>query len=258
MLRGIDHIVILVDDLDQAVQTYTDVGFTVVPGGEHTGGATHNALVAFQDNSYLELIAFKRPDPGHRWSGKWPGIVDFALLPDAIADDLDAARRRGVDYQGPLPGGRLRPDGQQVDWQLGLPPAPGLPFLCGDVTPRALRVPSGAAQEHANGALGVARVYVAVQDLVTSAAEYEALLGVHPETGLADEARYALFPIGSAQIHLAEPLESPAGQGSRLNTVLTTRGEGIYSIALRSTAGPGAPSLEALEPTGAWLAWTAE
>lgn len=258
MLRGIDHIVILVEDLDQAVQSYTEAGFTVVPGGEHTGGATHNALVAFQDDSYLELIAFKRPDPDHRWWGKQPGIVDFALLPDAIADDLDGARLRGVDYQGPLPGGRLRPDGQEVAWQLGLPPAPGLPFLCGDVTPRALRVPSGPAQEHANGALGVAVVYVVVEDLVTSAAHYEALLGVHPETGLADEWRYALFPLGRAQINLVEPLESPAGQASRLTTVLSTRGEGVYSIALRSTAGPGAPSLTALEASGAWLTWTAE
>ncbi len=258
MLRGIDHIVILVEDLDQAIESYTEAGFNVVPGGEHTGGATHNALVAFQDNSYLELIAFKRPDPGHRWAGKQPGIVDFALLPDAIADDLDAARLRGVDYQGPLPGGRLRPDGQQVAWQLGLPPAPGLPFLCGDVTARALRVPGGAAQEHANGALGVAAVYVAVQDLVTSAAQYEALLGLHPQTGLADEWRAALFPIGSATIHLVEPLESPAGQSSRLNTVLTSRGEGVYGITLRSTAGPGAPSLEALEATGAGIAWAAE
>ncbi|MCW5849957.1 MAG: VOC family protein [Anaerolineae bacterium] len=258
MLRGIDHIVILVDDLDQAIQSYTEAGFTVIPGGEHTGGATHNALVAFQDNSYLELIAFKRPDPGHRWLGKQPGIVDFALLPDAIADDLDAARLRGVDYQGPLPGGRLRPDGQQVAWQLGLPPAPGLPFLCADVTPRALRVPSAAAQAHANGALGIARVYVAVQDLVTSAAQYEALLGCQPETGLTDEARYALFPLGAAQIQLAEPLENPAGQAPSLNTILGTRGEGIYRIALHSSAGPGAPSLEALAATGAWLTWAAE
>ena len=49
MLRGIDHIVILVDDLDQAIQSYTEAGFTVIPGGEHTGGATHNALVAFRE-----------------------------------------------------------------------------------------------------------------------------------------------------------------------------------------------------------------
>lgn len=258
MLRGIDHIVILVDNLDQAIQNYTEAGFTVIPGGEHTGGATHNALVAFQDNSYLELIAFKRPDPDHRWSGKQPGIVDFALLPGAIADDLAAARRRGVDYQGPLPGGRLRLDGQQVAWQLGLPPAPGLPFLCGDVTPRALRAPSGDAQQHANGALGIARVYVAVQDLVTSAAQYEALLGVLPDTGLSDEARHAVFPLGAAQIHLLEPLENPAGQNSQLNTVLSTRGEGIYSLTLRSSAGPGAPSLAALAATGAWLTWAAE
>ena len=67
MLKGIDHVVILVKNLDQAVADYTQLGFNVVPGGEHTDGATHNALVAFADGSYLELIAFKREAPEHRW-----------------------------------------------------------------------------------------------------------------------------------------------------------------------------------------------
>ena len=39
-IRSIDHIVILVSDLDQAVADYTELGFTVVRGGEHHGGAT--------------------------------------------------------------------------------------------------------------------------------------------------------------------------------------------------------------------------
>ncbi|MCW5883173.1 MAG: VOC family protein, partial [Anaerolineae bacterium] len=60
MLKGIDHIVILVHDLAQAQADYAALGFTVVPGGEHTGGATHNARVAFADGSYVELLAFKR------------------------------------------------------------------------------------------------------------------------------------------------------------------------------------------------------
>src|SRR5262245_23920283 len=143
MIRAIDHIVILVNDLAAASADYAAIGFTVTPGGEHTGGATHNALIAFADDTYLELIAFKRAEPGHRWwrhAALGEGLVDFALLPSATADDIAAARERGVAYAGPADGGRLRPDGQQIAWQLGMPPTPDLPFLCGDVTPRALRV----------------------------------------------------------------------------------------------------------------------
>lgn len=36
MIQGIDHAVILVNDLDVAIANYTDLGFTVIPGGEHT------------------------------------------------------------------------------------------------------------------------------------------------------------------------------------------------------------------------------
>src|ERR1041384_7550234 len=69
MIRAIDHIVILVNDLAAAIADYTALGFTVTPGGEHTGGATHNALVGFDDGVYFELIAFKEPSrqQDHRW-----------------------------------------------------------------------------------------------------------------------------------------------------------------------------------------------
>jgi hypothetical protein len=33
-----------------------------------------------------------------------------------------------------------------------------LPFWCGDVTPRSLRVPEGAHRQHANGVQGIALV----------------------------------------------------------------------------------------------------
>jgi catechol 2,3-dioxygenase-like lactoylglutathione lyase family enzyme len=236
MIRAIDHIVILAADLAAASADYTALGFTVTPGGEHTGGATHNALIAFADDTYLELIAFKRAEPGHRWwrhAALGEGLVDFALLPGAAADDIAAARERGVMYAGPADGGRLRPDGQQVAWQIGTPPTPDLPFLCGDVTPRALRVPQGAARQHANGVTGIASLTVAVADLAASAARYRALLGSGETEGPAlPGARSVSFALGAAAIVLA----APAGD-TELSRRLETRGEGPYALALRAGVG---------------------
>ena len=65
-MRGIDHLPIMFNELESAVIAYRELGFAVVPGGEHPVG-THNALVAFADGSYLELIAFMRPNEQHRW-----------------------------------------------------------------------------------------------------------------------------------------------------------------------------------------------
>lgn len=181
MITCIDHIVILVQDLSTATDDYTALGFTVTPGGVHADGATHNALVAFADGSYLELLAFRREAPEHIWwrhTADGEGVIDFALLPDAIDEDVAAARSRGLDIAGPFSGGRERPDGVRIAWKTARPAMPDLPFLCGDVTPRDLRVPTGAAQQHANGVTGIARVLVVTRNLAESAARYRALLGV--------------------------------------------------------------------------------
>ena len=59
MLQGIDHIVIVVNDLEQAAKDYEQLGFTVVAGGKHPVGS-HNALISLADGSYIEIIAFYR------------------------------------------------------------------------------------------------------------------------------------------------------------------------------------------------------
>lgn len=120
--------VILVSDLAAAIADYSALGFTVLPGGTHTGWATHNALVVFEDDTYLELIAFLRAAPRAPLVAAPAcrrGLVDFALLPTAIAQDVAGARARGLAMDGPNDGGRLRPDGQQVAWQTARPRGPG-------------------------------------------------------------------------------------------------------------------------------------
>lgn len=241
MIKGIDHIVILVNDLDAATEDYRALGFSVAPGGEHTGGATHNALVAFEDGSYLELLAFRRAAPDHRW---WrhvaigEGLIDYALLPDAIEQDLAEMRARGLKMDGPSDGGRQRPDGRRIEWRTGHPATSDLPFLCADVTPRDLRVPSGEAWRHDNGAAGIAGLTVAVADLAASATRYRSLLNRPPAPdlppGAPAGARTASFHLGGAVIGLAQP--QGEGQGAaELRRKLAAAGDGLYALALRST-----------------------
>jgi catechol 2,3-dioxygenase-like lactoylglutathione lyase family enzyme len=42
VLTRLDHLVILVRDLDRAVRDYEGLGFTVTPGGKHADGLTRN------------------------------------------------------------------------------------------------------------------------------------------------------------------------------------------------------------------------
>jgi hypothetical protein len=195
--------------------------------------------VVFADDTYLELIAFKRAAPEHHWyrySALGEGLIDFALLPTTIEADLAAARERGLAIEGPFPGGRLRPDGQQVAWQTGRTQTSDLPFLCGDVTSRALRVPEGTARTHANGVTGVVGLTVAVADLGASVSRYRALLGIaERDAGPSDPSsaeRTAVFALDSAAITLAMPADT---SNSALSARLASRGEGPFALALRGT-----------------------
>lgn len=187
-LLRLDHVVIAVADLERTVARYTEAGFTVAPGGRHPGRNTSNALVVFDDGAYLELITYSKPSPEERWwrelDAHGDGLVDFALLPKGLQAVIDQARARGLsDLTGPLPGGRLRPDGQQVAWQTARQAQHDLPFLCADVTPRGLRVPEGDVRRHPNGATGISGVTVAVADVEASLERYRALLGPDAVSG---------------------------------------------------------------------------
>lgn len=246
MSLTLDHLVIAVADLDAAFADYASLGFTVIRGGEHQNGITHNVLVVLQDGAYLELIAFKKPEPGNRWSEVYhragEGFLDHALLPSAIEADVKAAQARGLDIADPQPGGRFRPDGARLDWKTARAPGSDVPFLCGDVTPRALRVQEGDVRRHDNGVTGVASLTVAVRDVAASRARYAALLGTGADAPIVEAeilgspARAVTLPLGPAT---TVTLASPTGADGVLAGALAERGEGPVAAVFRAATGAG-------------------
>jgi catechol 2,3-dioxygenase-like lactoylglutathione lyase family enzyme len=231
MTFALDHVVIAVDDLDRAVADYQSLGFTVYPGGVHHGGVSHNALIVFEDGSYFEIIAYREAAPTNRWwrvlTTAGEGIVDFAVLPEDTARDVDAARKRGLQLDGPTPGGRLRLDGVRLDWQIVRPTTTDLPFWCGDVTPRNLRVPEGAIRHHANGVTGISRVQILVADVATSTERYRALVG--PDTVSQDDQGVVRINLDKAAFELA------GADNDHSSRRLAARGEGVLSLELRGS-----------------------
>ena len=177
MLRQLDHVVLVARDLNSAIADHRRRGFTVTPGGEHADGVTHNALISFADGSYLELVAFR--DLGralaHRWwkiAADGGGLADFALLSDDIT--ADSAALADLVKIPPKDGGRIRPDGVELKWRTAVLKPP-LPFVIEDITARDLRVPGGAAAEHANGATGIATVTIGAVDVADAEWRYATL-----------------------------------------------------------------------------------
>ena len=187
MIQGIDHIVIPVSDLAEAIVDYSALGFEVVPGGRHSGLNTHNALLAFGDGCYFELIAFIGPPPPmvHWWYEalhRGGGLTDFCVQSDNIEDDAAAFRRAGTAIGQPFAMGRERPDGYRINWELaaGEGATRGLvPFFIRDITPRDERVPR--ARTHPNGANGVDSLTIAVPEVNSIRPIYEMAMGLSSE-----------------------------------------------------------------------------
>ena len=237
MLLGIDHLVIVVNDLEGAAEDYRRLGFTVVPGGRHPVGS-HNSLITFADGSYLEIIAFYRQATDHRWWGPLEAgerLVDYCLRTDDLRGDTRKLRDGGVEINDPVPWQRQRPDGYELKWLLSL--ARGshrgvAPFLIEDVTPREERVPP--APVHENGALGVNTLIVAVNETAGIARMYERALG-RPGEEIENDGVAAAgvrFVVGR---HALEFL-APAGAQSPLADWLEEYGPSPYSAEIATDA----------------------
>jgi len=247
MLKGIDHIVIAVRDLGAAVAGYRKLGFTVVPGGRHPV-ATENALIAFADGAYVELLAFWEPGADHRWwqpLQRGGGLVDFCMQTDDLGGDMAAFRRAGVALEDRGQGARARPDGYQVRWILSVPPRSErgvAPFLIEDQTPRGERVPRDTA--HANGVTGIGTVIVALGDVKPARGWYARALGrpgeqIRRDDLVADGVRFAIGP------HALE-LVAPRGARGPVAEWLAERGPSPYGATLTSAGavrGPLDPAL---------------
>ncbi|KIY48253.1 hypothetical protein FISHEDRAFT_73821 [Fistulina hepatica ATCC 64428] len=256
----LDHMVYmgLPGKLNQTIKKFQELGFRVIPGGTHADGLTENALVVLRDGVYIELICFTRPAEdyppgspdrarreGHRWASKSPGWIDFAFLGNGVMSPPEnrisstinerAARDgSGVSYLDEVPGGRTRADGKVLKWLITAPssmPTP-LPFFCGDVTPRELRVPAGNAT-HPGGVTGIsfARLLVAEKEYVNLTSQISSVVGADPIDGK------ATWSIGSSgrsshpQMLLTIPKDKAEG------THLKAHGAGLYEVAF-STESP--------------------
>ncbi len=190
MLTGLDYLVILVGELEDAVAGYEELGFRVTPGGEHADGLTRNALVPFVDGIYLELVAFIAPDDERDNVWGWRqflrtggGLVDYCAASDDLTADALGLMEEGFGLDGPDAGGRTLPDGTKIRWKSARIRQEGrvLLFLIEDETSRRLRVHGGPSAEHPNGATGVSRLLISARILAKSRRALATLAG-RPET----------------------------------------------------------------------------
>lgn len=247
MFTRIDHVMICVPDLDRGVETYTRIGFSIHPGGIHTGKGSHNAI-GFNEEDYLELLAVR--DRGeYLRNSPYPGLLEFierggglryiVLQSDDLAADVTAMRGRGVEVSDAMEGTRRTPAGQELRWRAAmLGERNPLPlFFVQHVTPLAERRRQVPAVPHPNGVLRVERAYIAVPGLAAAAADYARVLGASPklERGTVINADMAIFNVGPTGLTLAQPV----APGSTADA-LAQRGPGPFQVLYRTRSMDGA------------------
>jgi len=178
MLRGIDHLVLCVNDLKKARSVYEALGFTMTPIAQHPFG-TGNTLVQM-DGCFLEVLAVTQPGDITEADGAHFSFAAFnrdflksregmsMLVLDSTDEVADRSEflDKGLHVYAPFEFQRLakQPDGSEhtVGFSLTFISDPSLAdlgfFTCKQWRPDLFWKPD--YQQHANGALSIDEVFV--------------------------------------------------------------------------------------------------
>lgn len=182
-VTGLDHVIVLADDLDAASVRFERLGFTLTPVGLHKHGTSRNRTIVFAD-TYIELLYVA---PEARAASRFEDdLFGFAAIGLATPDsDRVHAELETLGHAVAPVGGGGRPvelAGHGVydarfrtqRFPETAPPLPSL-FTCQHLT-RDL-VYRAEARGHANGALDVTTAHLVHSAPAELAAIYAGLFG---------------------------------------------------------------------------------
>ncbi len=185
----VDHVGICGYRLEPLQQAFASVGLSAEYGGAHVTGGTHNALLGFDDGSYIELIAPQHPEgfsggDALQWASLKPDAARpcfWAMDVPEITASVQTLRQAGFKMADPKAGSRKKPDGTTLEWETAAVDdgAGGdiLPFFIQDKTPRSTRIQPSASVKGSD-LTGVSIVVLGVKDLEASVALYRRAYGL--------------------------------------------------------------------------------
>lgn len=246
----IDHLVVDVRDrMEEAAQRYRALGFTLTPLGRHSLGSANHLAIFGRD--YLELLGTDGPGGTLR-----PDLAGFPIGLNGLvflardAETLQSQQQaRGVPVQGVLNFFRpvVYPDGSRADARFNVvrldiaAAFDGRTYWCEHLTPEHVWRPEW--QDHANGALGIARVLLSVRDPVRQASLFLRIFGPgHLADGpdgrrvlKAGDAVVEFAPHAAVRAELGDAGPDPAGRGDHMALIgLKVRDLDATAAALRA------------------------
>jgi methylmalonyl-CoA/ethylmalonyl-CoA epimerase len=110
-IRGVDHVVVRVEDLEAGIATYRDaLGMELERTAENQAIGIKQAFFPLVDGGFLEVVAPLGPDSavGKAIEKRGEGIHTIALSVDDIQQTVKELKERGVQLiGGDRPGGQV-------------------------------------------------------------------------------------------------------------------------------------------------------
>jgi len=185
----LDHLVVVVKDLEKATSIFRDKGFYVSPGGSH--GLTINALILFEEGPYIELIAMKSnllrkifkilhffrflkvieflaPSLMYRfinWFVQSNGIRDLCFSGSNFKNNTLTQRKSKETL---LPKKRFHREtlsGEKAEWYLTGYQMHSLPFFIEDITNKEIRFPIDNSDKNKINSGFISKVMVNIKEL---------------------------------------------------------------------------------------------
>jgi catechol 2,3-dioxygenase-like lactoylglutathione lyase family enzyme len=203
-LSGIDHVVVLVRDLDRARDAYARMGFTLTPRGYHTLGSQNHCIMFARD--YIELLAVPKPHPAMQYFSDFlargDGLGAIALASGNAAAARAELKGSGIGAEAPLDFSRPV-EGGEAKFRIVQLPSEATPgcrtFICQHFTRELVWRPQ--FQSHALGATALAGLAVSTEEPGAVTTRYAGVFAEEPrrvEEGL-------VVDTGSAPIAVAAP-----------------------------------------------------
>jgi Glyoxalase-like domain len=190
---GIDHAVVMVQDLDKAAENYRQLGFTISPRGTHSAHmGTGNYTIMF-DPDYMELLgvlaATEHNAPARAFlDQRGEGIERIAFTAVDSTAGAEEIRARGLEPIGPTDFERpvTLPDGtisaakfRTFMWPTAEAPGGVRIFACQHKTRETVWIPE--LMKHANAAKRIKQTLIATPEPANEAADLGQLIDREPK-----------------------------------------------------------------------------